>query len=112
MNPSSSKCLTNSINYKGPLLQDNNFKQSLLMLFISFKSRVVFMYKGPWLDIIAKDSMLDWTAYKEIKLDTKLITSLGRDMLLTLLRFSPSIWVPQPLLFSSSTFQISSRVFI
>jgi hypothetical protein len=84
-------------------LLDNNFKQSLLDLFISFKSRVVFMYKGPWLDIIAKDSMLDWTAYsyKEIKLDTKLITSLGRDMLLTLLRFSPSIWVPQPLLFSS-----------
>ena len=43
VNPSSKKFLTNSINYKGPLLLDNNFKQILLDLIISFKSRVFFM---------------------------------------------------------------------
>ena len=65
VNPSSSQCLTRSITYKG----------SMLDLFISFKSRVdLFMYEGP---------MLDWSAYQEVKLDTNLITSLGRDMLLT-----------------------------
>ena len=58
----------------------------------------------PMLDITTKESMLDWSAYQEVKL----ITSLGRDMLLTC---SPSTWVPQPLLFSSSTFQISSASF-
>ena len=74
VNPSSSKCLTNSTNYKGPLLLDNNFKQSLLDLFISFKSTEVFMYKRPRVDIIAKEAMVDWSAYQEVKLDTKLLT--------------------------------------
>ena len=40
--------------------------------------------QGPKRDIIAKEFMLDWSAYQEVKLDTKLVTSLGRDMLLTL----------------------------
>ena len=61
---------------------DSNFKQSLLDWFITFKSRVVFMNEGPRLDIIAMESMLDWSAYKEVKLDTELVTSLVRDMLL------------------------------
>ena len=70
VNPSSSQCLTSSIAYKG----------SMLDLFISFKSRVdPFMHEGPLLEIIAKESMLDWSSYKAVKL----ITSLGRDMLLT-----------------------------
>jgi hypothetical protein len=73
--PSSSKFLPIFITYKGHLLLD---------MFISFKSRVdIFMYEGPMLDIIVKESMLDWSAYQEVKLGTNLITSLGRDMLLT-----------------------------
>ena len=35
--------------------------------------------------------MLDWSAYQEVNLDTNLVTSLGRDMLLTLLRFLPEL---------------------
>ena len=35
------------------------------------------------LDIIAKESVLDSSAYQEVKLYTNLITSLGSDMLLT-----------------------------
>jgi hypothetical protein len=68
------------------------------------------MNEGPRMDIIT-ESMLDRLAYQEVKLDIKLITSLGRDVLLTLLRFSPSTWVPQRLLFSSSTLKISSTSF-
>jgi hypothetical protein len=66
----------------GPQLQQ---VPALLMdLFISFKSRVDhFPYEGPMLDIIAKESVLDSSAYQEVKLYTNLITSLGSDMLLT-----------------------------
>jgi hypothetical protein len=43
---------------------DSNFKQSLWDWFITFNSRVVFMNMEPRLDIIAMESMLDWSAYK------------------------------------------------
>ena len=78
----------------------------LLDLFISYKFRVnLFIYEGPRLDIIAKESMMDWSSYQEYKLDTKLVASLRRYMLITLLRFSPSTWVPQPLPYLIQTFQ-------
>ena len=77
---------------------DINFEQNLLDLLIFYKSWMgICIYEGPRLDFIAKESVLDGSAYQEVKLDTKLVTSLGRDMLLTLLRFSPSTWVLQPL---------------
>jgi hypothetical protein len=47
--------------------------------------------EGPRLDIIPKESMLDWSAYQEVKLDTELVTSLGIDMLLYLLGFLPEV---------------------
>jgi hypothetical protein len=97
--PQCSQCLTSFITYKDPLL-DIIFEQNLLDLLIFYKSRMgICFYNGPRLDIIAKESMLDWAAYQEVKLDTKMVTSHGRDMLLTLLRFFPSTWVPQPLLY-------------
>ena len=62
--PSSSKFQPSSIIYEGSLLLD---------LFISFKSRVdLVMYEGPRLFIIAKEFMLDWSAYQEVKPDTLL----------------------------------------
>ena len=66
----------------------------LLDLFIIYKSGVeLLMFKGPMLDIMAKKSMLDGSAY-QIKLDTNL----------------PALGFLN--LYSSSTFQISSQVFI
>ena len=68
---------------------DINFEHNLWDMFIFYKSGMgICMYEG---------SMLDGSAYQEVMLDTKLVTSLGRDMLLTLLRFPPATWVPQPL---------------
>ena len=53
--PSSTKFLPIFITYKGLLLLD---------MFISFKYRVdLLMYEGPMLDIIVKESMLDWSPY-------------------------------------------------
>ena len=101
MNPSSSNFLPSIITYKGSLLMD---------LFITFKSRMVFSNEGPRLDIIAMESMLDWSPYKEFKLVTELVSLLAG--ICSLLRFSPSTWVPQPLLFSFSPSKISSQVFI
>jgi hypothetical protein len=96
VNPSSSNFLPSIITYKGSLLMD---------LFITFKSRMVFSNEGPRLDIIAMESMLDWSPYKEFKLVTELVSLLAG--ICSLLRFSPSTWVPQPLFFSfSSTSQI------
>ena len=61
--PSSSKLLPSIITYKDYLLLD--------LVSISFKFRVeLFMYEGPMLDSIAKESMLDWAAYQDVKLDT------------------------------------------
>ena len=67
------------------LLSYITYKGSMLDLFnISFQSRVdLFMYEVPKQDIITKESMLDWSAYQEVKLVTKLIDSLGSDLLLT-----------------------------
>ena len=60
------------------------YEGSLLDLIISFKTRVdLLMYDKPRLDIIAKKSMLDWSAYQEVKLDTNLMTPLGMVMPLT-----------------------------
>ena len=81
---------------------DNNFKQSLSALLNFYKSRMgICIYERPGLDIMTNKSLLHWSAYQEVRLDTKLVTSLGSDMLLPLLRFSPRTWVPQPLFFSS-----------
>ena len=94
-------------------LLDNNSKQNMTDLFIYYKSLVVLcMYKGSKLGIIIK-FMLDWTTCTEYKLEIKMVTSLSREMLQSLLSFSPSTWVPQILLFFSSTFQWSlQQVFI
>jgi hypothetical protein len=56
---------------------DINFEQNLLDLLIFYKSRMgICIYEGPRLDFIAKESVLDGSAYQEFKLDTKLVTSL------------------------------------
>ena len=70
---------------------DNSFKQSLSDLLNFYKSRIgFFIYERPGLDIMTKKSLLHSTAYQEVRLDTKQVTSLCSDMLLPLLRFSPS----------------------
>jgi hypothetical protein len=57
--------------------------------------------QGAKLDIIAMKSMLDWSAYKEVKLGTELVTSLGRDMLLPVEFFSQHLCSSTSLFFSS-----------
>ena len=58
--PQLQQCLISSLTYKGTML-DKTFEQILFDLFIFYKSR---------LGIVAKESILDWAAYKEVKLVT------------------------------------------
>jgi hypothetical protein len=54
--------------------------QNLFELFIFFNSGMgISVYEGPRLDI-TREFMLDWSAFQEVKLDTELVTSLGRDI--------------------------------
>jgi hypothetical protein len=64
VNPSSRQGLASSLAYKGFMLN----------LFILYKSRMGICTR---LDIITKESILDLSAYQEVKLDTKLITLLA-----------------------------------
>ena len=94
------QCLTSSITYKGSMLLDNKFKQNMLDLSVFYKSLLgLCTYEGSKLVITTKESMMDWSTYKEYKLGIKLVTSLSREIIQTLFRFFCSTWVLQILFF-------------
>ena len=81
---SRTQCLTSNITYKSSMLLDNNSIQSVLDLFISYESLVgLCMYEGSKLNIIANESILDWSTHilhwniRTKRLNTRISCKMG-----------------------------------